>query len=200
MNTAGTTQMGTVSVAQSSGQTESVRTESPSNATGSTNTRRQLSSGTMEEIPVFQAHRRSDVFPARSDTPIAEAPSSLARPDIEDKDTVGSISELEAAGKELTENYEIFITRNEKFLSIPEDALNSTFLQSDTELDIRQAAQALGQRVRTVLRTVEQKHKIGQEKWSTKVGSFLTKCYPIARLTLGLAGAIGEVISSSPIV
>jgi len=197
-STATTTQIGTQCVSKFSGPTESVRTDSPSTATGSINTGTALSSGTVEELP--QAHCRSDILPTSAGTPASELASPPAGPDAKDKDTtVGSVSGLEEAVQELTVNYETFITRNEQFLRIPENALNRTFLSIDAEIDIRQAAKAFGDNVRMVLDTVEQKHKIRQENWSTKVGSFLTKCYPIARLSLELAGAIGEVTSSSPI-
>ena len=197
-NTATTTQIGTQCVSKSSGPTESVRTDSASTATGSINTGTALSSGTVEELPL--AHCRSDILPTSAGTPASELASPPAGPDAKDKDTtVGTVSGLEAAVQELTVNYETFITRNEQFLRIPENALNRTFLSIDAEIDIRQAAKAFGYNVKMVLDTVEQKHKIRQENWSTKVGSFLTKCYPIARLSLELAGAIGEVTSSSPI-
>lgn len=105
-----------------------------------------------------------------------------------------SLSELDDAIAEFKNNYELFMAVNSKFVLIDDD-FRGAFQKAEAGGNVRQSAEIFRHTVWATVRTVENKQKYVQQKWIAKVGNFLTKLYPIAKLSLGLAGAIAEVSS-----
>lgn len=91
------------------------------------------------------------------------------------------------------ENYQLFAKKNSQFLSIDED-LQEAFQKAQGQDNIQRAAMAFSEGIWAALRTVEKKKKSAEGKWITKLGNVLTKLYPVARLSLGLAANIGDVV------
>lgn len=101
-------------------------------------------------------------------------------------------SELTTVLAEFKCHYEDFASNNQQFVLLA-DEFNQVFQDADAQCDIKQAAQTLGTGIQNALQIIEKKQKLSGSKWTTKAGSFLTRLYPVARLSLGLAAAIGEV-------
>jgi hypothetical protein len=103
-----------------------------------------------------------------------------------------SLSELEEAIAVSEKNYEQFIALNRKFVLIGDD-FRGAFQNAEAGGDIRKSAQLFGDGVWAALRILERKQKFKQTNWTTRVGTFLTKLYPVARISLGLTVAIADV-------
>jgi hypothetical protein len=106
-----------------------------------------------------------------------------------------SQSELAEAISDFKKNYENFAMNNPRFILIDDD-LQNAFTTADAGDDVRHSAQLFGSGIKSVLRTIETKNKINESKWTTRVGNFMTKLYPVARLSLSLVEAVGNVLSN----
>jgi len=104
--------------------------------------------------------------------------------------------ELAEAIEEFKKNYKAFAKENKQFLLIDHD-VECAFQSAEAGKDIRHSAQLFGNDIGTVLRTIERKTEFKKSKWISRVGGFLTRLYPIASLSLSLAGAIGQVNSAA---
>lgn len=103
-----------------------------------------------------------------------------------------SIQELTEAIDEFKKNYEAFSAKNRQFFLIDTE-LQAAFQSAQEQTDIRHAAKTFSDSIWEVLHAVEKKRKMNSGKWTTKLGNALSKLYPIARLSLGLVQAIGDV-------
>jgi hypothetical protein len=101
-----------------------------------------------------------------------------------------SIRELTEAIDEFKKNYEAFSAKNRQFILIDTEA---AFQAAQEQPDIRHAAKTFSDSIWEVLHAVEKKRKMKSGRWTTKLGNALSKLYPIARLSLGLVQAIGDV-------
>jgi septation ring formation regulator EzrA len=104
-----------------------------------------------------------------------------------------SLTELADAIDKFKENYQLFANKNSQFLLIDED-LQEAFQKAQRQDNIQRAAVTFSEGIWAALRTVEKKKKSAEGKWTTKLGNVLTKLYPVARLSLGLAANIGDVV------
>ena len=103
-----------------------------------------------------------------------------------------SRSELEEAIAEFKTNYERFAKKNKQFLLI-DDEFNGAFQNAQVEQDIRKSARTFGDGIQTAMRTIEKKKLATKGNWTTRLGNFLTKLYPVARFCLSLVGPIAGV-------
>lgn len=103
-----------------------------------------------------------------------------------------SLTEFEAAVTKFTENYKRFASKHAQYLVV-EDDFYQAFLVAKTGNDISQAGQLFGNQVSASLGAFEKKKTATQGNWTTRLGNFFTKLYPVARLTLSLAGEVGGV-------
>lgn len=81
---------------------------------------------------------------------------------------------------------------NSQFLLIDEE-FQSTFEEAQKHGDIAGASRVFGLGVWGALGTIEKKKIGGQGKWTTKLGNFINKLYPVARLSLEILQAVGDV-------
>jgi hypothetical protein len=103
-----------------------------------------------------------------------------------------SLAEFQAAVTKFTENYKRFASKHAQYLVV-EDDFYDAFLTAKTGNDISQAGQIFGDQVSASLGAFENKKTATKGNWTTRLGNFFTKLYPVARLTLSLAGAVGDV-------
>jgi hypothetical protein len=103
-----------------------------------------------------------------------------------------SLTKLDAAMTEFRKNYELFAIKNSDFLLL-DDEFNKAFQNAEAGDDIKRSAHIFGAGIRAVLQAIGTKKNIGKSAWLTKLGSFLTKLYPVAMLSLNLAEAVAEV-------
>jgi hypothetical protein len=64
------------------------------------------------------------------------------------------------------------------------------------EKDFKRSAQIFGNEITSVLEVTAKKQKLSQSKWTGKLGVFLITLYPIAKISLGIAGAAAEVAAN----
>jgi transcriptional regulator NrdR family protein len=100
--------------------------------------------------------------------------------------------ELATATAEFTTNYRQFAENHKRFVLLDDD-LQAAFQNDKVGKDVKQAAQFFQGRLRATVQAVEQKHKSVEMKGTTKVTSFLSKLYPVAKLSLSFTVAIADV-------
>lgn len=111
-----------------------------------------------------------------------------------DKCDSRSGSELQKAIHEFKHNYRLFAQKNKQYI-ILDEALDKAFQISFETADIRDTAEVFRKHVWKTLETMETRKEKLVNKWTTKVGQFVTKLYPVARLASGLTAATAEVCS-----
>jgi hypothetical protein len=104
-----------------------------------------------------------------------------------------SVEELYSAVETFKKNYEQFAAENTKFLLIGGE-FQTSFANATATNDIRRSAEIFGDGVWSTLRAIESKYRAANNKWTSKVGNFLAKLYPVASLTLNLAVAASGVL------
>jgi len=67
--------------------------------------------------------------------------------------------------------------------------------KADAGNDIKQSAKIFGDEILRVSRITGDKLETSKAKWTGKVGTFITKLYPVAKLSLKLTSAIAKVFS-----
>jgi hypothetical protein len=102
------------------------------------------------------------------------------------------MNELRNATTEFKVNYRRFVEKNEKFITI-EDQVNEVIQIAEAENDTRLSAHIFRKGINSTLSLSGRKRQMSKDKWITKVCEFVTKLYPIARLSLRLTSAIADV-------
>jgi len=102
-----------------------------------------------------------------------------------------ALSDLNEAITQLKESYTKFTKYNNRYLLI-EDDFRDAFENADAHEDFANAAQTFRDGIKSAMVTIRKKQK-GEEGWTTKVGVFITKLYPVAKIALGVSSSIGEV-------
>jgi len=103
-----------------------------------------------------------------------------------------AISELNSAVSKFKEHYMQFAKKNSRFLRVDHD-VHQAIEKAGGERDIKSSAAIFGKEISATLRATEKKRDLSNSKWVGKLGSFITKLYPVARLSLALAGAAADV-------
>ena len=63
----------------------------------------------------------------------------------------------------------------------------------DREADVKIAAQLFGKEINETMGALKRKQQKLAHKWTTKLGTFLTKLYPLTRLSINVAGTLAAV-------
>jgi hypothetical protein len=100
--------------------------------------------------------------------------------------------ELQRAVEEFQKNYRLFAGSHKKYILIEGD-LEAGFPIQQTDAEIRDTAKAFGNAIWTTIGAIEKKDGIVGQKWPNKVGRFLVKLCPLARLALQLTGTVADV-------
>jgi hypothetical protein len=102
--------------------------------------------------------------------------------------------ELEEALNEFKKNYVQFAQKNRQYV-LMEDELTNIFSSDATSGDIKDTAKIFEDNIWKTVRITERRKSLTETKWTARIGQFLTKLYPVARLSCGLTAAIAEVLS-----
>lgn len=105
--------------------------------------------------------------------------------------TKGQI-DLKLAIKQFETNYLKFAKNHKEFITI-EDDFHSALQPAQRETNIYRSAELFRKEISNVLSVRSQKENVGKKKAMSRVGRFLGKLYPVANVSLRLAGAISEV-------
>ena len=102
-----------------------------------------------------------------------------------------ALRELSTSVSEFTKHYRDFARKNRLYLVQTEvdEALNKV----KDERDFKQSAVIFGKEITSVLEVSAKKQKLSKTKWTGKLGSYVIALYPIAKLSLNLAGAAAQV-------
>jgi len=101
-------------------------------------------------------------------------------------------SELNSAVAEFRDHYQRFRSRNQQLISV-DDNIHSAIDNAVKVQDIKHSAHLFGAEISTTLTITKKKQELSGSKWLNKLGNFITKLYPVARLSLSLTSAIAEV-------
>jgi hypothetical protein len=105
--------------------------------------------------------------------------------------TKGQI-DLKSAVKQFETNYLKFAKNHKEFITI-EDDLYSALQLAQHETNIYRSAELFRKEISNVLSVRSLKENAGRKKAMSRVGRFLGKLYPVANVSLRLAGVISEV-------
>jgi hypothetical protein len=109
------------------------------------------------------------------------------------------LTELTEALSNFKLHYGQFVAENNQYILI-EDDLQSAFQIASANDDIKKSAKLFNEGVAVTLRAVGNKKKVSVSKWTSKVGNFLEKLYPVARLSFDLTARVAEVIHISNVL
>ena len=104
--------------------------------------------------------------------------------------TLRYILELNEAINEFRKNYVQFSKANSEYILI-DDELENAIPDIATVGDVKHIAKLFEQNVTKTIRIRQRRKKITESHWPTQVGHFLTKLYPVAKLSIG---AVPEVV------
>ena len=104
--------------------------------------------------------------------------------------TLRYILELNEAINEFRKNYVQFAKANSEYILI-DDELENAIPDIATVGDVKHIAKLFEQNVTQTIRIRERRKKITESHWPTQVGHFLTKLYPVAKLSIE---AVAEVV------
>ena len=107
-----------------------------------------------------------------------------------------SALELQKALDKFKLNYQLFVRNNKQYINV-EEALDDAFLSLHGPVNIRDTAEIIRQKLWTTMTTSQTNKESQSSKWTTKIGQFVTKLYPVAKLASGLTASVAEVCSSS---
>lgn len=102
--------------------------------------------------------------------------------------------ELKNAITEFKDNYERFAAKHSLCL-IDEEGIRTAIQSADSVADIRKSAGFFMGEISKVIRLTKEKQKDFDAKWSGTISNFLSKLYPLTRLSLSLTSAICDVLS-----
>lgn len=110
-----------------------------------------------------------------------------------------SLLELTDAINEFRNNYVQFSKANSEYILV-DDELENILPDSATFADVREVAKIFEQNVTKTIRINEKKKLLTQSHWPMQVSRFLSKLYPIAKLSCSLMGAAAEVLPQKSVI
>ena len=114
--------------------------------------------------------------------------------DADDKDPAisAALRELTTSVTEFAKHYRDFARKNRLYLVQTE--VDAALNKVKDERDFKQSAVIFGKEITSVLEVSAKKQKLSKTKWTGKLGSYVIALYPIAKLSLNLAGAAAQVL------
>ena len=90
-------------------------------------------------------------------------------------------------------NYEVFVNHHgqSRYVVITEE-VDIAFRNAEAEKNVAMSARTFSRKITTVLDSIKSRQEGTKPKWTTKLGGFLQKIYPIARLTLNITSSVSE--------
>ena len=103
-------------------------------------------------------------------------------------------SELQAATRELAENYKRFLTKNRQVLTLEAEIQGAIQGVHGDLGELSQSANLFRERISTVIEIKCQRDGLSMSRWPSKVGKFLVALFPVVKLSVSIASSVGEVI------
>lgn len=92
--------------------------------------------------------------------------------------------------QQLERNAAQFAIKHPEYQKVTNLHIDGALVKAEVEQDIRKSAQLFGQEIGSVLRSLETKNPGSTDAWSGRLASFLSKLYPLAKVSLSLTSAI----------
>lgn len=105
----------------------------------------------------------------------------------------GVLKELNDVIAEFNLRYTALASKNQQFIGVESDVQEAIKIAQKKE-DIKESAQIFSAQIFAIMRNTEQKQQLSSAKWTGKLGTFLSKLYPVANVALRLTGSIAEVV------
>jgi hypothetical protein len=100
--------------------------------------------------------------------------------------------ELTIAASEFKQNYELFASKHRQYI-ILQDEIDLAARRAESETSASISAEIFSKRIVTFLEALQAKEEPTQSlKWTRKLGTFLQKVYPIARLCIGVTSSFAQ--------
>jgi intracellular sulfur oxidation DsrE/DsrF family protein len=140
---------------------------------------------------LFKSSNQKTTFsPAQSEA--FEKESCRSTVEMEDIQSSKAREQLKLTVDQFKENYERFAIKYH--LSLTDNELVRSAIQNaDNVIEIRDSARIFTKEISNVLRITKEKQKTSDAKWTGIVCNFMSKLYPLTRLSLRLTSAIAEV-------
>jgi hypothetical protein len=101
-------------------------------------------------------------------------------------------SELTIAALEFRQNYELFTSKHRQYITL-QDEIDLAARRAESETNPGISAEIFSKRIVTFLEAVQAKEEsTPSHKWTRKLGTFLKKVYPIAKLCIGVTSSFAE--------
>jgi hypothetical protein len=92
--------------------------------------------------------------------------------------------------QQLERNAGQFAIKHPEYQKVTNLPIDGALVKAEAEQDMRKSAQLFGQEIGNLLRSLGTKNPGSTDAWSDRLASFLSKLYPLAKLSLSLTGAI----------
>ena len=114
--------------------------------------------------------------------------------DIDENDD--ECPDLREAILKFQNSYTKFAKRNQGYFLIDHE-FDEVLKSAEKEMDLTRAADIFGTKIHSVFQTLARKNRLMEGSWTSRLGTFMRKVYPIARIAVGVAGDVGDVSSLS---
>jgi len=104
-----------------------------------------------------------------------------------------AVLELNKAVDEFRNHYILFTKNDKRLLAINEADLDSALSRSSLTTGVKGSATLFGKEIRNVMSITKQKEQLVETKWTTRVGEFCCRLYPVAKFSIQIAGVVGQV-------
>jgi hypothetical protein len=105
-----------------------------------------------------------------------------------------ALSELNSAVTEFKHHYEEFSKKDQRFIRVDRYSdVQKAIEKAGKEQDINRSASIFETEISAAFRVMGKNQDLSKSKWVGKLSGFMTKVYPIARLSLRLTSAIVDV-------
>jgi hypothetical protein len=95
------------------------------------------------------------------------------------------------AASEFRQNYELFTSKHRQYITL-QDEIDLAARKAESETSPSISAEMFSNRIVTFLEVLQAKESTPSLKWTRKLGAFLKKVYPIAKLCIGVTNSFSE--------
>jgi hypothetical protein len=114
----------------------------------------------------------------------------------ENPSIVRALSELTNATATFQDRYMGFVKKNARYIRVDDDVYKA-IEKAGKEKDIKRSAKLFGEEIKSAVEMRERKKDLSQATWLGKLANFMSKVYPVARLSLRLTSTIADVVTFS---
>jgi len=119
--------------------------------------------------------------------------------ELEPPNILRALSELKKATLMFQGHYTGFGKKNPLYLQVDDDVCEA-IEKAGRENNIKRSAELFGKEISSTIQVTDKKNDLSRAKWHGKLAIFMSKVYPVARLSLRLTSTAAEVLSLSSVL